>query len=51
MPVKRKAQNRGLQIKPRIIRLFEEGTWEEGDPEKLKYFGHESDNCSEFVCI
>ena len=33
MPMKWKAQNRGVQIKPCIIRLLEEGTWEEGDPE------------------
>ena len=33
MPVKWKAQNYGVQIKPCTITLLEEGTWEEGDPE------------------
>ena len=50
IPVKRKAQNRDVQIKPHIIRLLEEGTWEEGDPERLKYLGHESNNCNE-ICM
>ena len=50
LPVKRNVQNRGVQIKLRIIKLLEERVWEEGDPNRLKYLGHGSNDCNE-VCM
>ena len=45
-----KIQNRGIQLKPRIIRLLEERQWEEGSIDVLKYigYGNEGDTCLYF---
>ena len=45
-----KVQNRGIQLKPHIIRLLEERQWEEGSIDALKYigYGNEGDICLYF---
>ena len=40
-------QNQGVQIKPRIKKILEKKLWEEGDPDKLKYFGHDIHSSNE----
>ena len=44
---RRSIQNRGVQIKPRILKILEEELWQEGDPDKLKYFGHDIHDSNE----
>ena len=48
--INNKVQNRGIQLKPRIIRLLEERQWKEGSIDELKYIGYgdEGDTCLYF---
>lgn len=41
--IHKKVQNRGTQMKPRIIQLLEEQRWKEVNPDALKYIGYEDD--------
>ena len=48
--INNKVQNRGIQLKPRIIRLLEERQWKEGSIDELKYIEYEDegDTCLYF---
>ena len=41
--IHKKVQNRGTQMKPRIIQLLEEQRWKEVNPDTRKYIGYEDD--------
>ena len=48
---KKNSQTRGMQVKPRLVEIFETQMWQQGDAEKLRNLGFGATSTSTEICL